>query len=93
MVQTILTALAPIVFTLLLGFVAAWRHDFRPKEAAVLNRMVLLYAVPLALFVGTVGTPRADLVQDITFVVAIFTAIVGLYALVFLLLRSYFASR
>ena len=54
MVQTILSALAPIVFTLLLGFVAAWRHDFGPKEASVLNRMVLLYAVPLALFVGTV---------------------------------------
>ena len=60
MVQTVLSALAPIVFTLLLGFVAAWRRDFGPKEASVLNRMVLLYAVPLALFVGTVGTPRAD---------------------------------
>ena len=91
MVQTILSALAPIVFTLLLGFVAAWRRDFGPKEASVLNRMVLLYAVPLALFVGTVGTPRADLVQDIAFVVAIFVAIVGLYALVFLLF--YFVFR
>jgi len=90
MVQTILSALAPIVFTLLLGFVAAWRRDFGPKEASVLNRMVLLYAVPLALFVGTVGTPRADLVQDIALVVAIFAAIVGLYALVFLLFRLVF---
>src|ERR1700681_4533716 len=72
LVQTILSALAPIVFTVLLGFVAAWRHDFGPKEASVLNRMVLLYAVPLALFVGTVGTPRADLVQDIALLVAIF---------------------
>jgi malonate transporter and related proteins len=34
MVETILSALAPIVFTLLLGFVAAWRHDFGPKEAS-----------------------------------------------------------
>ena len=90
MAQTILSALAPIIFTLLLGFVAAWRHDFGPKEASVLNRMVLLYAVPLALFVGTVGTPRADLVQDIAFVVAIFVAMVGLYALVFLLFHFVF---
>ena len=93
MAPTILSALAPIVFTLLLGFVAAWRHDFGPKEASVLNRMVLLYAVPLALFVGTVGTPRADLVQDIAFVVAIFVAIVGLYAWCFCCSTSYFASR
>jgi predicted permease len=56
----------------------------RPKEASILNRMVLLYAVPIVLFVGTVGTPRADLVHDIAFDVAIFVAIVGLYALVFL---------
>jgi malonate transporter and related proteins len=90
MVETILSALAPIVFTLLLGFVAAWRHDFGPKEASVLNRMVLLYAVPLALFIGTVGTPRGDLVQDITFVVAIFVAIVGLYAVVFSLFHFVF---
>ena len=90
MVETILSALAPIVFTLLLGFVAAWRHDFGPKEASVLNRMVLLYAVPLALFVGTVGTPRADLIQDIAFVVAIFVAIVGFYVLVFVLFNFVF---
>jgi malonate transporter and related proteins len=90
MAQTILSALAPIVFTLLLGFVAAWRRDFGPKEASVLNHMVLLYAVPLALFVGTVGTPRAALIQDIALVVAIFAAIVGLYALVFLLFRFVF---
>jgi hypothetical protein len=43
-----------------------------------------------ALFIGTVGTPRADLVQDIALVVAIFAAIVGLYALVFLLFRLVF---
>src|ERR1700688_5324908 len=90
LVQTILSALAPIVFTLLLGFVAAWRHDFGPKEASVLNRMVLLYAVPLALFVGTVGTRRTDLVQDIAFVVAIFVAIVGFYVLVFALFNFVF---
>jgi malonate transporter and related proteins len=71
--------------------VAAWRRDFGLKEASVLNRMVMLYAVPLALFVGTVGTSRADLVQDIALVVAIFEAIVGLHALVFLLF--YFVFR
>jgi predicted permease len=52
-VETVLAALAPIAVTSLLGFVAAWHHDFAAKDAAVLNRMVLLYAVPVALFVGT----------------------------------------
>jgi malonate transporter and related proteins len=87
LVETVLTALAPVVVTLLLGFVAAWHQDFGVKDAAVLNRMVLLYAVPVALFVGTVGTPRGELVQDVTFAVAMCVAIVGMYTLVFLFFR------
>ena len=35
----------PIVVTMLLGFIAAWHHDFDEKQASTLNRMVLLYAV------------------------------------------------
>ena len=87
MVETVLTALAPVVVTLLLGFVAAWHQDFGAKDAAVLNRMVLLYAVPVALFVGTVGTARGELVQEVAFAVAMCVAIVGMYALVFLFFR------
>jgi predicted permease len=87
MVEAVLTALAPIVVTLLLGFAAAWHQDFGAKDAAVLNRMVLLYAVPVALFVGTVGTSRGELVQDVAFAVAMCVAIVGMYTLVFLLFR------
>ena len=91
MVETILSALSPVVVTLLLGFVAAWRHDFGTKDASVLNRMVLLYAVPIALFVGTVATPRSDLVQDIAFAIAIGVAIIGVYGLAFLLFRFVFS--
>ena len=87
MVGTVLNALAPIVGTLRLGFVAARRHDFEVTDASVLNRMVLLYAVPIRLFVRTIGTPRADLVKDVAFAVAIRVAIVGTYTLVFLLFR------
>jgi hypothetical protein len=87
MVETVLTALAPVVVTLLLGFVAAWHQDFGAKDATILNRMVLLYAVPVALFVGTVGTPRDALVQDAPFAVVMCVAIVGMYALAFLFFR------
>jgi hypothetical protein len=90
MIQTILGTLAPIAVTMLLGFMAARRHDFGPGDAAVLNRMVLSYAVPIALFVGTIGTPRSVLLADVPFAVAMFSAIVGLYGLVFLLFRFAF---
>jgi len=46
MLSTVLGALLSVVVTILLGFVAAWHHDFDAKQASTLNRMVLLYAVP-----------------------------------------------
>jgi hypothetical protein len=90
MLDTILSALLPMIVTFLLGFVAAWRHDFGSKDASTLNRMVLLYAVPLALFAGTVTTSRAALSQDIPLVIALCVAIIGLYGVVFLFSRIVF---
>ena len=93
MLDTILGALLPMGVTFLLGFVAAWRRDFGPKDAAILNRMVLHYAVPLLLFAGTVSTPRAELSQDIPLLIALCVAIVGLYGVVLLLSRFAFRRR
>jgi malonate transporter len=93
MLDIILSALLPMVVTFLLGFVAAWRHDFGSKEASTLNRMVLLYAVPLALFAGTVTTSRTALSQDIPLVAALCVAIIGLYVFVFLSCRLVFRMQ
>jgi hypothetical protein len=82
-----------MVVTFLLGFLAAWRHDFGSGDASTLNRMVLLYAVPLALFAGTVATSRAALSQDIPLVIALCVAIMGLYGVVFLLARFVFRMQ
>ena len=90
MLNTILGALLPMIVTFLLGLVAAWHHDFGTREASILNRMVLLYAVPLALFAGTVASSRAELSQDIPLVIALFIAVTGLYGVVFLLSRMAF---
>jgi malonate transporter and related proteins len=93
MLSTILGALLPMVVTFLLGFVAAWRHDFGSKDASTLNRMVLLYAVPLALFAGTVTTSRAALSQDVPLVIALCVAIIGFYGVVFLFSRIVFRMQ
>ena len=68
-----------MVVTFLLGFVAAWRGDFGPKDAAILNRMVHTYAVPPMLFAGTISTPRAELSQNLPLLMALCVAMVGLY--------------
>jgi predicted permease len=82
--NTVLGALLPMVVTFVLGFIAAWHRDLGRDDASILNRMVLLYAVPLALFAGTVTTSRAAFSQDIPLVIALCVAIIALYGLVFL---------
>lgn len=93
MFDIVLGALLPMAVTFLLGFVAAWRGDFALKDAATLNRMVLLYAVPLLLFAGTVSTPRAELSHDIPLLIALGVAIVGLYGVAVLWFRFVFRQR
>jgi malonate transporter len=90
MLNTVLTALLPVVITFLLGFVASWRRDFGSKDATTLNRMVLLYAVPLVLFAGTVTASRAALIGDFPLIIALFIGIAGLYGAVFALCRIAF---
>jgi malonate transporter len=91
--RTIVGSLLPVVITLFLGFAAARRHDFSELHAATLNRLVLHYALPLMLFVGTVKTSREELRQAIPLLIALFVGIVGLYAIVFLVSRFLFATR
>jgi malonate transporter and related proteins len=90
MLRTILGALLPMVVTFLLGLMAAWHHDFGQKEASILNRMVLLYAVPLALFAGTVTSSRAELSQDLPLVIALCVGTIAFYGAIFLLARIAF---
>jgi len=84
MIDTIIGALLPIVVTLLLGFVAGWHHDFDSTHAAILNRMVMFYALPLTLFVGMLGITRDQVLSQGPLAFAILIGMGGGYAVVFL---------
>ena len=84
-------ALLPLIVTLALGFFAGWRHDFTPAQASVLNRMVLLYALPLMLFAGMVTIKRGTLTSDLGLAAAIAAGMLGTYVVTFLIVR--FALR
>lgn len=82
MLDTIIGALLPIVVTLLLGVLAGWHKDFNTKQAALLNRMVMLYALPLNLFSGMVLIPREQLLSDWGLFFLICIAMIGGYFIV-----------
>jgi malonate transporter len=85
MLSQILSALLPAIITIMLGYFAAWHHDFSQDEVPTLNRMVLTYALPLALFVGVFSAGREELLTDIPLVVFLLLAVVGTYVLVLLI--------
>jgi len=83
MIASIIGALLPIIVTLLLGMLAGWHHDFDGKQAATLNRMVMLYALPLSLFAGMVGTSRDAVIAQWPLAVMILAGMMGSYLIVF----------
>lgn len=92
MISTILNAMLPIVVTLVLGMVAAWHQDFDADGARVLNRMVMIYALPLVLFTGILSTPRSQLVGHTALTAVLVIALLASYLIPFLIAR-YAAGR
>ena len=69
--MTIINALLPVFVTLLIGYLAAWRHDEDGKTATALNKMVMTFTLPLVLFAGTVTISRKELVQNLPMMTAL----------------------
>jgi malonate transporter len=90
MLETITVALLPSVITVMLGFIAAKRHDFLASDASVLIKMVMHYALPLALFVAAVHTSRVSLLDDVPLLVGLLVAMVALYLAVLFVARRVF---
>ena len=86
----ILTIIVPIFFVLLLGYAAGRAKEFDSDQVAGINELVLDFALPASLFVGTVRTPRDQLLQQGPLVLALLIGIVGLYVIVLLLGRQLF---
>lgn len=90
MASALATALLPIIVTLVLGFFAGWHHDFSADQAGVLNRMVMLYALPLSLFAGMVTVKRGELVSDVPMALMIAGTMVVVFFAVILVVRFAF---
>lgn len=88
--EILIIALLPIVITLGLGFFAGKHHDFSADQAGVLNRMVMLYALPLNLFAGIMSTSHSQLFSSLPLFGWLSLGMVGGYFLVFFLSRYIF---
>ena len=59
-----LKVLLPVFVTMGLGYWAARHHEFDAKQVPVLNKVVLLYAVPMSISVGILQLSRSTLLHN-----------------------------
>lgn len=90
MLNIMLTDLVPIFVIMILGYVSGKKGEFSSQNARSLNKFVLNYALPAALFVSIVKADRAMLFADIRLSLVSLTVIVGCYFLSFFSCRRFF---
>ncbi len=82
MLITIIFALLPIIFTILLGMLGAKNKHFSDQDANKLTKLILSYALPLSVFAGIWGTPRKIIIEDIPLAVWLIVSLFVCYILV-----------
>jgi malonate transporter len=92
MLDIILGSTVPVFFVMAVGYLAGWTRDIDNHHVAELNALVMDFALPAALFVGMVRTPRAQLLQQRALMVVLVVAMLVIYGLAFLLQTRVFKS-
>ena len=77
MLETMGTALLPVVILMLLGWLGGRRGHFQRADVAVLATFVTRYALPFSLFLGALRTPPQKL-QNLPFVACMLFGFLGM---------------
>lgn len=85
MLDILIKDILPIFVIMYLGFAAGKRKIFSPENAQILNKLVLTYALPAALFISIVKADRRMLFDDLKLTIISFVIITAVF------LWSYFS--
>lgn len=89
MLHIILYAIVPIFVVMALGYFSGKKGAFSGADAKILNKVVLNYALPAALFVSIVKANRAMLSADIKLTAISFVVLLACFFLVYFVFRMY----
>ena len=87
MEHIILYAIVPILTVMLLGYYAGKTGAFTGENARVLNKLVLNYALPAALFVSIIKANREMLSVDVKLTLISFVVLLACFFLVYFVFR------
>lgn len=89
MLHIILYAIVPIFAVMALGFFSGKAGAFSGADAKILNKVVLNYALPAALFVSIVKANREMLAVDVKLTVVSFVVLLACFFLVYFVFKMY----
>jgi malonate transporter and related proteins len=84
----LISAIAPVIFVLALGFAAGKHKRFSEEQARGFSRLALTYALPAALFLSMAHFDRSLLMQQGPIAVVMLIGYSGLYLVLYWLLRA-----
>ncbi|MFF1633479.1 AEC family transporter [Leifsonia sp. NPDC058248] len=88
--MSVLAALLPVYFALGVGFAAGKFHVVENAHVDPLNKIVMTFALPLALFTILAGSKRADVLAHSAVAAAVFVVTAVTYAGTYVLQRTAF---
>ena len=87
MEHIILYAIVPILVVMLLGYYSGKTKAFSGSDARVLNKVVLNYALPAALFVSIIKANREMLSVDVKLTIISFVVLIAMFFVVYFVFR------
>jgi malonate transporter len=85
---TLVSALAPVLLILALGFAAGKHHGFDADQTRGLSHLALTYALPAALFLSMAHFKRDVLLEQAPIALVMLAGYAGLYLLLYWVLRA-----
>lgn len=91
--HVILYAIVPIIVVMLAGYISGKKGAFTGQDAKKFNKVVLVYALPAALFVSIVQASREMLVKDLKLTIVSTVGIMACFMLVYFVFRYCFKKN
>ncbi|UQS86095.1 AEC family transporter (plasmid) [Nicoliella spurrieriana] len=85
MFEKLVSALCPIIVTLLVGYYASYRKKFDLNDATKFNQFVLNYALPFSLFGSIISIKSQTIIDNLSVGFWVIVAMVGGYIITFLI--------
>ena len=79
MLDILIKDILPIFVIMFLGYMAGKEGVFKTEDSKVLNKLVLTYALPAALFVSIVKADSAMLFDDLKLTIVSLVVITGMF--------------